>query len=333
LLAFSIAAPAADDAHALDGAFAQCLAVPAVASSDNTPRPKPAAEAASESDNDDDSKREKVPPPPKLETVCPALVEAVTASDFGRLLPDDWHDVISSVRLADLRVALAASRESPAARRLSTDTLRPVLARLDEEQSKSRPSQWERFKRWVRSLFERQEQLQKGGGWFSRLLRNIDFSPSTTRILNYSLLALLIGAAIAIVVIELRAAGKFTRAGGTGPGKRRTGAAGAADAGLTLADVAGAPLPERPTLLIRLLVERCVATGRLNERRSFTHRELERAAKFDAESDRNSFSQVLSAAEAVRFAGRAPDAEALDRAVRDGQALLTRLTPGPGAAQ
>jgi hypothetical protein len=42
---------------------------------------------------------------------------------------------------------------------------------------------------------------------------------------------------------------------------------------------------------------------------------------------------VLRTAEAVRYAAAAPDAHALDEAVRDGEALLARLTLGRSAAR
>jgi hypothetical protein len=82
-----------------------------------------------------------------------------------------------------------------------------------------------------------------------------------------------------------------------------------------------------------MLVEKCVASGRLKERSSLTHRELERAARFEAAADRDSFRGVLAAAEAVRYASRAPDAERLTRAVQDGEALLSRLAGATGGAR
>ena len=97
--------------------------------------------------------------------------------------------------------------------------------------------------------------------------------------------------------------------------------------------MARAPLAERPALLIRLLIETCVATDRLQERRSFTHRELAGAARFEVPGDGASFAHVLRTAEAVRYAAAAPDAHALDEAVRDGEALLARLAPRRSAAR
>lgn len=313
-----------DAARALDAEFARCLADPRVIASDNVPRPQRAERKDGQ----------KAPQPPGLETVCPALVDAVMASDFGELLPEDWSDGISASRLTELRSALAATESQPGERRLAEDSLRKVLARLDAGAPQAGPTLWQRIKAWLKSLFEREEEANKGNeGWFVRLLRWLHLSTTTAAIINYSLLALLAAAVLAILIIELRAAGVLSRSRSAQRARRDGRKAGTAGSAAVPVDLTVAPLLERPRLLVQMLVEKCVASGRLKERSSLTHRELERAARFEAAADRDSFRGVLAAAEAVRYASRAPDAERLTRAVQDGEALLSRLAGATGGAR
>ncbi|HZF16751.1 MAG TPA: hypothetical protein VE046_12490 [Steroidobacteraceae bacterium] len=336
ILAVWLAAPAVaaadDDVQALDAAFGACLANPALARYDNdrVVRSKPQTEPAKRQTGSQRPAHKA--PPPGLALVCPELVSAVARSDFGSLVPADWDDVISARRVRELRTALGASRESPATRSPTLETLRPVLGRIESRQKTTPPTPWEQFKSWLKSIFERRDKLDQGDGWFSRLLRNLHVSPIASKIINYSLLALLLAGAVAVVVIELRAAGVLAR---TKPGvaARRRAVGGGLASFVTLGDVAAAPLAERPALMLQLLIGRFVSTGRLQERRSFTHRELDRATRLDEASDREAFREVLIAAEAVRYADQAPEAERLDRVVRDGEALLLRIPDAGGSTR
>jgi hypothetical protein len=125
----------------------------------------------------------------------------------------------------------------------------------------------------------------------------------------------------------------LSRGGQSKRARRDALAARAAESTLAPVDLSAAPLLERPKLLIQMLVEKCVASGRLKEKSSFTHRELERATRFEAAVDQASFRGVLSAAEAVRYANRKPDAEVLTQAVHEGEALLARLAGATAAAR
>ncbi len=329
-LAATGSAWADDDLQALDAAFAACLANPALAKHDNdrqVPRAPPTRSGKPESANKAPSNKA---PPPGLALVCPELVSAVARSDFGELVPSDWADVISEGRVRELRTALAASRESQPTRSPTLEALRPVLKRIESQQKTVPPTPWEEFKAWVKSIFERRDKLDQSDSWFWRMLRQLHISPTTGKIINYSLLALLLAGAIVIVIIELRAAGFFANTKPGGPLRRR--ATGVSETGrVTLGDVAAAPLAERPALLVEVLIGRFVATGRLHERRSFTHRELDRATRLDEPPDREAFREVLLAAEAVRYAHRLPEEEQLERAVRDGEALLLRLSGARGS--
>lgn len=321
------AARAGDDFAMLDLAFATCLANPAVAGADKTP-PPPFLTPAYRKKHPEEVKAD-----PKLESVCPELVARVTASDFGKLLPEDWHNRISGGRLEELRASLAAGRRAPAARGLSLASLKAAISHVQAEQKAPKLSLWERLKNWIDGLFERQARAGKPEGWFAQLAEKLAGSQRALKIVYYTMLVLIIAAALAIVYIELRAAGLLTsRAGGGRKQRAQTGSAERVKA-LALSDVARAPLAERPALLIRLLIETCVATDRLQERRSFTHRELAGAARFEVPGDGASFAHVLRTAEAVRYAAAAPDARALDEAVRDGEALLARLAPRRSAAR
>jgi len=300
---------AQEEVQRLDAQFAACLADPELGRAQSAPKPA------------------------DLKSLCPDLVAAVNASEFGDLLPGDWADAISRERLGELRAALAASQPPAVTVRVSPDALPAILKRLEVEQRAPPLSLWQRFKNWLQSLFERQQAREQGPNWLVSLLRKLTLGKSALAIVNYAVLVLLLGAAAAIVFVELRAAG-LLRPGGSGAGRRwrRTGTP-QGSAILSLEDVGRAPLTDRPALLLRLLIERCVATGRLEERGSLTHRELERAARFEDQRDGSSFRHVLGIAESVRYAPRPPGADALDAAVRDGEALLGRLAASPGSAR
>lgn len=322
---------ASDDRAILDQSFAACLANPVVAAADKA------------APTEQSIPPERLTPPykkrhaevmkvePKLESVCPDLVDRVAASDFGKLLPEDWHKRISGRRLEELRAALAARERALGARELSLATLKAAVSHVQAEQKAPPLSLWRRLKNWIDGLFERQARAGHPEGWFSELIEKLERSQRAVRIFYYTMLVAIVAAALAIVYVELRAAGFLTRRAADGR-KRRAASGGAKRAAvLALAGVARVPLTERPALLIQRLIESCVATGRLRERRSFTHRELAGAAHFEATDDSASFAHVLYVAEAVRYAGEAPDTQTLDEAVRQGEALLARLAPGRGA--
>jgi hypothetical protein len=137
---------------------------------------------------------------------------------------------------------------------------------------------------------------------------------------------------------ELKAAGV-----GTGAAKRaaeRTwhapSPAGAKS--LTLDDVDGAPLGEQPALLLRLLVQALLQSGRLKYERSLTHRELGVRSAFDDPQQHGRFVRISLLAERALYGPNVPPASAaappqIDHALTDGRQLYAQLLGGRGEAR
>lgn len=181
-------------------------------------------------------------------------------------------------------------------------------------------SLWQRFKDWLRQRVERQARAQDPA-WFEDWLREHWPSDRVMRIIAYGILLLLVGGLAGIVWMELRAAGVLGRRSRTQHGPAGSGARDPRQA----PSLAGASDADLPGILIGLLLEHMRRLGRLQHGRSMTHRELGRAARFDAEADGDVFLGLLRVSEQLRYAPSAPPASSV-RAVLDGaRALLDAL--------
>jgi hypothetical protein len=82
---------------------------------------------------------------------------------------------------------------------------------------------------------------------------------------------------------------------------------------------------ERPALLLRVLVNTLVSTGRLRAEKSLTHRELGMRAAFDAVDQRQSFNRVAALGERVLYGNRNVPPEEIDAVIETGRALDRQL--------
>lgn len=249
---------------------------------------------------------------------CPKLVPAIEAASWRVLLPPNWRDqadALSRDGLAALE-RLVTERDRALAVRAAPDPTQVAAAlRAVGALTEDRASRWERFKRWLRAVFERNsadEDTRKIRRW----LRPVSVSDAVTRALDYLGYALLVGFAAVVVWGEVKAAGGL---------RRRSRAAGNATdtldeaARATAADIARLPLRERPGLLVRLLEHRLVARTPTATTAMLTVRELGAAWPSAA---RERFAAVGETAERVRFAAEAPNDSELEAAVREGASLL-----------
>jgi hypothetical protein len=132
-------------------------------------------------------------------------------------------------------------------------------------------------------------------------------------------------AAIWFVALELRAAGVFARqrpAGSMAP-QRRTPSRIEAAAPAPALD--SAPMPERPAILLRLLVEELSMRGRLRGDRHLTHRELAEQAVLDDAAQRERFSVLAGLAERLLYGPRTRSVEGVENIVNDGRDLLSQV--------
>jgi hypothetical protein len=205
----------------------------------------------------------------------------------------------------------------PDARRLDPARVPAILARIETPQP---PESWwdrllRRFAAWLQSDEAALPQ------WFTDFARRIP--PWVGSAVVIVLVAGLALGLLAVVIIELRAAGVFRR--------RRSGAgepalpAGTAppDWQRTLDDIARLPLRERPAALLAFMIRRLVARDLLPADSSLTNGELAALLGARAPAEVAAFRRLARAAEAVVYGAAEPgerDTRELLDALRAAQA-------------
>jgi hypothetical protein len=263
----------------------------------------------------------------ELEESCPGIERALTRSGYVGFISESEADELTRYSLADLQHFAARDRQPSADHSAEADVakLAPILGSLKEEQQVDRPlTLLERFKRWLNGLMQRSQQDQES--WLSRWLRDFDVSEGVTRTIVYMSIALILLIAILVIANELRAAGVFRR-------RERRRAAALEPAGgsphlshATLVDLERVPAAERPALLLRVLVNTLVNSGRLRNAKSLTHRELGARAAFDAVDQRQSFNRVASLSERILYGSGNVPPEEIDAVIVAGRTLDQQLS-------
>jgi hypothetical protein len=259
-----------------------------------------------------------------LEAVCPGLRDALASAEFDQILIEGWQQKINSQALAELG-GLAERYSRSQWRAPDTASLPKALGSLQEQTPKV-TSWWQYFKSWLKNWLSRSDSAL--ASWLNRLLdrwsAQTDVSVGFLKTVTYCLTALVVIAAVAIVVREIRAVSLGRRA-------RRALQAHSSNAIMPQTDLEPGFVPGAATdalaALLRALVKRLLQLGRLRADRSLTHRELVMRSVFDSEEQRAAFADVALGAEA-NFYGphdRAPDPS--DAVKRRGEALLAQLAP------
>jgi hypothetical protein len=254
-----------------------------------------------------------------LGTACPQLENALQSLGFAPILYDGWQGKLNRDALRDL--ASLAEDYGGAKPGVSPDlaALPGILKALARERTTLPRSWWDVLKAWL-------AQHTDALNWLDHWLERIGESTSLFHAISYSLVALVLIAAAAVLVNEMRAggAGRWQR--------RRKSSAHASGAAVVSADAAGlepgAPA-ERLTELLRTLVRLLMQTGRLETERSLTHRELVARSAFDDESQRAVFATVAGAAESILYGPQGAAPERLNTVLDEGRALLTQLSDPP----
>ena len=125
-----------------------------------------------------------------------------------------------------------------------------------------------------------------------------------------------------VIVSELRAAGLL---GGARHASRRANPAAEWRRRLMLADVAKAPLAERPGMLLRLLGEALTRAQRLPAADGLTATAIARRARLDSADEREELRSVAATAEVVRYGDAPPADEAIEGTVATARALLEKF--------
>jgi hypothetical protein len=270
----------------------------------------------------------------ELRLVCPDLEHAIVDSDLSDQLPENWQQRLNRSAIADLSWQLHRyqSRSSSTAPRVVT--LYQVAHSLNQPQP--RHGWWQDVKDWLRQLlFTRSS---PAASFLSRWWSQLSPSQLLLRSILYGLLGAIIVMALWIVRRELQAA----RAG-AGAAKRalqRSAQLPPAAAATTpaLADIDRAALREQPALLLRLLVQALLQSGRLRGERSLTHRELGVRGAFDDPEQQLRFVRISLLAERLLYGASVAAISAttqpqIDDALTDGRQLYVQLLAGRANAR
>lgn len=254
-----------------------------------------------------------------LNSACPGLEDALQALGLDRILYDGWRETLSRDALRDV-AKLADDYGSTPAASPDVSALAGILKALAREQTPHLKSWWDDFKAWLATWLRSHD--ADSLSWLDHWLERVRQSITVLNAILYSLIGLVLVAAAWVVVNELRAAGLIARRKQTAaatPGTK--GAVGVA----MMVDSEPMALADRLSVLLRLLVNRLIQTGRLKTERSLTHRELVLHSTFDSESQRAVFASVAASAESVLYGTQGAAPEHLQSVLQQGQALLTDL--------
>ena len=256
-----------------------------------------------------------------LEEECPGLTRALERSGYLPLLSTAERDALDPYDLSDLlQIHSRYEQQGSAARELNVGTLGPILDSL-RAQEPERPLGWfERFKRWLRSMADRQQ--RDPDHWLSRWLDQAQVTDAVATTILFIALALILGMTILVILNELRAAGVFRQRSAKAAGSIAGSAVAPADDAI---DLDALPLDRKASMLLRMLVTTLVQSGRLRTERSLTHRELCARATFDNAGQRESFQRVAAFAERTVYGSRDVSTTEVEPIVAAARALDAQL--------
>ena len=265
----------------------------------------------------------------RIQRRCPDLLPALANAPWRDLLPARMRDRREEITADSLRALAelvrhandgAATRVAPTRERLV-----PVLAELGEKGQQG-ATRWERFKRWLKEKLEKRKDEDETG-WFEKWARKFETSEGIAQVITYAGYFLVGVLVLFVIGSELRAARIFggpRRAGGqldpAAEWRRR----------LMLADVAAAPLAERPGMLLRLLGEALSRAHRLPAPEGMTANDIARRAELDSDSERDELRQVATTADVVRYGHDRPSHDALEGSVAQAKRLLEKFARARG---
>jgi hypothetical protein len=260
----------------------------------------------------------------RIQKRCPELLPAMASAPWRDLLPRtlrERREEISAESLGALVELVRQSRDGASRREApSRDRLEPVLADLGDKGEQG-VSRWERFKRWLKDKLENRQEEDESS-WIEKMARQFKTSEGVAQFITYAGYAM-VGVLLGFVIwSELRAAGLL---GGVRRASAREGPAAEWRRRILLADVAKAPLAERPGMLLRLLGDALTRAQRLPAAEGLTASAIAERARLDSADEREELRRVGATAEAVRYAAASPPDEAIEGTVATARALLERL--------
>lgn len=260
----------------------------------------------------------------RIQKKCPELLPALASAPWRELVPRSLRERRDEITAGSLRTleelirgaqATGAQRDAP-----GRDVLMPVLAGLGEKGQEG-TTRWERFKRWLKEKVEKRKDDDDASALekWSRQFKTSEGIAQAVTYAGYAMVALLV---FYVIWSELRAAGLF---GGARHARGRSDPAAQWRRRLVLADVAAAPLAERPGMLLRLLGEALTRADRLPAADGLTAGAIVRRASLESDEERAELARVAAAADAVRYGSARPPDESLEGAVASARALLAKF--------
>jgi hypothetical protein len=264
----------------------------------------------------------------RIQKRCPELLPALASAPWHALVPAtlrERREELSAQSLRALSELVRGANSGPAGVAPDLAQVAPVLAELGEHGQEG-VTRWERFKRWLKDL--RKGRKDDDEGVLARWSRELSTSEGVARIISYIGYGLLAMLALFVIGAELRAAGLFSA-------RRRAAVRNSPEAQwrrrLMLADVAAAPLADRPGMLLRLLGEALTRAQRLPAADGLTAGAIARRAQLDAEADRAGLTHVARTSDEIRYADHAPPAAELEATVGQAKELLAKFARLGGA--
>ena len=259
----------------------------------------------------------------RIQKRCPELMPALANAPWRDLLPPTLRERRDEISAESLRALVdlvkqsqkASEREAPSLERLD-----PVLADLGDKGEQG-VTRWERFKRWLKEKLENRKE-EDDTGWIDKLARQLKTSEGVAQFITYAGYVM-VGVLVGFVIwSELRAAGLF---GGVRRNSTRGNPAAEWRRRLLLADVAKAPLVERPGMLLRLLGEALTRAHRLPAADGLTAMAIANRARLESADEREELRRVGATADAVRYAADTPADAAIENAVDTAKVLLEKF--------
>jgi hypothetical protein len=255
-----------------------------------------------------------------LSAACPELEDALHSLGLEQMLYDGWQERLNRDALRDLANLAEGYGGAKPGDSPDVAALPGILKALEREQAPLSKSWWDVFRAWLKTWLSHHSETLT---WLDRWLDRIGQSATLINVISYSLAALVLMAALAVVANELKASGTLRR-------RRRRTASAARE--LKPADFPSADglepgaLADRLAELLRMLVRRLVQTRRLKAERSLTHRELVARSVFDDESQRTVFAAVAGTAESILYGPYSAAPDQLKKVLHEGRALLAQLS-------
>ncbi len=258
----------------------------------------------------------------EIETTCPDVRLALEQLGLTDLVGTSQLSLLNRDGLNSLRALVSRYENEPERATIGVDTLAPVLDSLRKPPVPEQSLSWyEKFKRWLRQIFDQNQPQSGKDSWLSRWLDEHPL-PELVRLgLIYGSVALVVLLGVGIVINEVRTALQGRRPRSASAAANAADVPGMHGSAAADVDVSG----DRPSTLLRMLIATLVRTGRLHDAQSLTHRELTKRARFDDSTQRESFQQIAQLAEREVFGGKEIAGDDLGEVQRAGHTLDSQL--------